>query len=370
MPPPRSPERLALAVAVLGIHHSVSNLSRGSASPADSRPSGAPGGAVTVPLIPVSRRASSLTRSVKTARQHGGMYHTIAPKCQTQFVPEKARNKGDSRPSGGRSAAVPAPTRRRPGSSSAAWPLTSASLGLLQPRDRQPRLAREAISSTSRAASTASTAAARSGATFTGWLAPPGRSSPWPRPLQHGRDRPSTQMPRPGSRSARSGTHPPSGPSTKRISPSFGPLVAGDDAAPLGLIPFLHPAPARHESRLGLRPRSSASLALALVLGFLGAASRSAGSTQPSCTRAFMTSVLRLLEAHVELLEQALVLDPLAVDGGVAAGELPVGAACEVLERLDAVLGEAPRSSAARALRNRTGSAPPPSRGHAPGPGR
>ena len=134
------PERLALAVAVLGIHHSVLAFPAG-AFPRRSSPAASADGCRSV-HIPDARQPQGLVLDpvAKTARQHGGMYHTIAGECQTQFVRRKGTKQGCFRPP----AAAAAPRSRADPSaacrSSAASPETSAALVFSSPATAWPAL--------------------------------------------------------------------------------------------------------------------------------------------------------------------------------------------------------------------------------------
>ena len=224
VPPLRRPSSLALAVAVLVVHHSVSSLSCGGLPPPVPN-------AVCVRRrrrlfhIPDARQPLGLVSHPvpEFTRQHGGMYHTITGECQTQFVPEKARNKAVftlRRAKPGTFALRPVrrlQEQRRPSRDQRV-------LRLLEPRHRLPGLPGERQQlDHPRREQRPRPGSTRSGGTRTCRLAARAKC-PFAAACASTLRSALTQMPRPGSRPARSGTISPSGATTKRISPAFGPV--------------------------------------------------------------------------------------------------------------------------------------------------
>ena len=289
--------------------------------------------------MPDSRRASSLIRSPRPPASTAACITRSRANATPNSCPKRHETRVFS-PAGGRSCA-----RSRADPSAACKQQRRLArderrLGLLEPRHRLAGLARQRDEARPAARPAAPRPAPPRSAGARSWRFAARAKKPLRRrAVAAPPRRRSTHMPRPGSRPARSGTTSSSGPATKRISPAFGPVSRVTMQRRSGSSRSFTRPPRVTRLRPGPpprpRPRPPAPSAL------LGLRRHEVGRVDPAELDAGVHDQrLRLLEAHVELLEQALVLDPLAVDGGVAAGELPVGAAGEVLERLDAVLGQ------------------------------
>ena len=231
------------------------------------------------------------------------MYHTIAGEGQTQFVREKARNKGvfalrrpQLRAFARRSVRRLQEQRRLAGD--------ERRLGLLQPRHRLAGLARQRdeldqprreqrLDPRREVGRHPQLALRRAGEDAL--RRPPGRSAA-ASALTH--------MPRPGSRPARSGHHLVVRPGHEADQPRLRPGLAGDDAAPLRLVP--RPSPAPRASPPQARSSAASSSPRRRRLVGLRPSAAQVGRVDPAELDAGVHHQrLRLLEAHVELLEQA-----------------------------------------------------------------
>src|SRR6056297_1582237 len=181
-----------------------------------------------------------------------------------------------------------------------------------------------------------STCSTRSSGTLTGCRAARA-NSPFLAALASAARSADTQMPRPGSFSAGSGAIWPSGPITNRISPCFG------CTSPVAM--HLRSGPSIRS--LGCPPRPIRCLRglieSGLCLRVVGLFNRrlQIGRVDPAKHDACRHDhILRLFERDVKLLQNAFVLDALAVLGGPASGQFPIGAGGEILERFDVILGQ------------------------------
>ncbi len=219
------------------------------------------------------------------------MYHMFPTECQTQF--RRRQDSRKTRPSrrAARASTCPAPTRPRPGAGPRASSLASQSFTFSNPATASPGLAgqrhdgrRPAATSRPRPRPTRPSGtvtgfrAARANRRFCTAVSSASRSA-------------ATQMPRPGSLPRTSGTTSPSGPDDEADqAPLSGCTSPVDDAAPLRARPGVLSRPPRVIAQLpGLRSGLGLLFRVALLGGLVVRGSRSAGSTQPSWTRAVMT---------------------------------------------------------------------------------
>ena len=216
------------------------------------------------------------------------MYHTIAGECQTQFVREKARNKGVFALRRPKLRRVRAPIRPPPAAAAPPRPETSAALVFSSPATAWPALRASARRSTTRCGEQRLDPRREVGRHPQLAASPRGRSSPlpaaWPQRRRVGADPDAAA----GQPAGEIGHHLAVRPGDEADQPRLRPALAGDDAAPLRLVPLPSPAPRASPPQARLSAAASALLAAAASAS---AGTRSAGSTQPSWTRAFITSV-------------------------------------------------------------------------------
>ena len=212
--------------------------------------------------MPDSRRDSSLIRSPRPPASTAACITRSRAKATPNSCPKRQVTRVFS-PAGGRSCA-----RSRTDPSAACNKQRRLAgderrLGLLEPRHRLARPCAPARRARPGAPRAGPRSAPRGRPAPSAAPSPRGRSSPSPRRGRAPPRRPSTHMPRPGSRPGEVGDDLAVGAGHEADQPGLRPGLAGDDAAPLRLVPLLHPSPARHRLRPGPPPRPRAASASA-----------------------------------------------------------------------------------------------------------